>query len=53
MVAFLPKSLLLCISKKKYTTMLKFLKNWTLPIAMLVGAVVAWRLQGGDAPGSQ
>ena len=39
MIAFFPKSPLLCASKLKCTTMLKFLKNWTLPIAMLVGAV--------------
>ena len=39
MVAFFLKSPLLCASKLKCTTMLKFLKNWTLPIAMLVGAV--------------
>jgi len=39
MVAFFLKSPLLCASKLKCTTMLKFLKNWTLPIAMLVGAI--------------
>lgn len=39
MVAFFPESLLLCALKLKYTTMLKLLKNWTLPVAMLTGAV--------------
>lgn len=40
MVAFFLKSPLLCASKLKCTTMLKFLKNWTLPIAMLVGVPI-------------
>ena len=39
MIAFFLKSPLLCVPKLKCTMMLKFLKNWTLPIAMLVGAV--------------
>ena len=40
MVAFFLKTPLLCAPKIKYTAMLKFLKNWTLPVAMLVGTVV-------------